>query len=78
MNKIEKTLYGIELHTTRGCYECPYNRSSNPTQCVKNLILDAKSVIEAQREAIATLKRKLTEQKLGAMTPDEFAEKMKK
>ena len=78
MNKIEKTLCGLECHITRGCYwECPYHRC-DPAKCVTKLMLDAKSVIEAQREAIATIKQKLTERNNGEMTPDEFAEKMTK
>lgn len=76
MNKIEKTLVALRCHNKGNtCFDCPYFHRAD---CGRTMCMHAITIIENQRKAIATLKQKLTERNNGAMTPDEFAEKMKK
>ena len=77
MIDIDKAVSALKCHsgTDTLCTECPYYFRQN---CFSSAAEDVVTIIEAQKKAIVTLKQKLTAQKLGAMTPDEFAEKMKK
>ena len=76
MIDIEKTLVALRCHNKGNmCFDCPYFHRAD---CGRTMCMHAITIIENQRKAIATLKQKLTERNNGAMTPDEFAEKMKK
>lgn len=76
MIDIEKTLVALRCHNKGNmCFDCPYFHRAD---CGRTMCMHAITIIENQRKAIATLKQKLTERNNGAMTPDEFAEKMTK